>query len=907
MSRAEPVDGGAQAGRLAIEALMLDQAFTQALAFVEEELLLAPADFWLGCRKGEVLRALHRFAESADWFEALLAEAPGSVDLMYQLSASTLAAGRFERTVSLSRAILDQQPDHLGAWLVLVDALARSGDPEGALAAVDAALALPLDDLHLKLRRGSVLRQLQRFEESAGWLADMRGSAGAAPGLLPVILTELASAQAAAGHLASAIGTLKAAVEDDPGNISLVLSLIQLEIQAFEGAAALARLEVGLAGWPDHAVLRRLLVNLLMSMGRMRDADERLRQFGAGHEDQRRWVDLAFRRFAKVRQDIDELGQGSPAAGLQTFYLLQAEGQLEKSAEIAQDLFAADPSNPVHAANVLHEAIRGNDAIAARQILEKLAASVRQAPAVRLAEAALLRLEGQIEEAAAILSKEFRRYPAGLAQIITLANLALQEGMGTRGAAFLLDCADGLMAQAEGHLPELTSRILRLRFACALGNWPQALDLLETVCPAAPGDMSLLQMKARCLYELEQFDEADCLLDNVLEQAPADRTAIELRKALLLARGDIAGCLDFLEAKVEAGHAPLDTWLMSALCDTGQAERARVLALRHLPGQPASSDWKLERFRKLFLGEVRPVSIPETRARWSRPIPDQDLRGLLYEADWDGPSGPVLQHAQYFAQEALCPPGMDGVTWRRRACRAGHVDQLMSARVLLETVPPAFGRSPAFAMLRERVESRQPTMIVSTHAGARLSVALTVLMKNLAYVTGPRSKTQTQAQGAGEVDVRILHGFDSGRLAADVVRSLREGVSVYFARDFSWTGFHPLGPASSASGILLGRPVMIDDIVPKISQAMKIPVYWFQAQWSGDDIEIDVIRMPDAEEGEPREVWCRRWAQAYLDKIEALLRSDPRNARLNHDLLNYLMVTSHRSVQAGGTQGGIVR
>lgn len=886
-------NGEVHALREAVVVLMRKQAFSEALTAIDKALCRAPNDPSLRCHKGEILYALRRFTESVDWLEAALADCPGSAEILYQLSASALAAGLFDRTVSLARTLLDQQPAHLGAWLVLIDALTRREEPEEALSAVDTALALPLDHPHLKLRRGSLLRQLQRFEESAGWLTEMRGSAEASPELLPVILTELASAQAAAGHLASAIGTLKAAVEGDPGNISLLLSLIQLELQALDGAAALARLEQGLSDWPDHAVLRRLFVNLLMGMGRLRDADQRLQQFGAGQDDQKRWVDLAFRRFAKVRREIAELEQGGLAAGLQTFYLLQAEGQLAKSAEIAQDLFAAEPSNSVHAANVLHEALRRDDATAARQLLEKLSPSVRQAPAVRLAEAALLRLEGRIEEATSILSEDFRRYPAGLAQITTLANLALQEGMGTRGATLLLSCANGLMTQAEGQFPARTCQVLRLRFAYALGDWPRALHLLETVCAGAPDDMSLLQMKARCLYELEQFDAADSLLDHVLEQAPADRTAVELRKALLLARGDVAGCLNFLEAQIEAGHVALDSWLMSALCDRGQAERARVLALRHLPGQPASSDWKLERFRKLFLGEAEPVSVPDTRTNWSRPIPDHDLRGLLYEADWDGPSGPVTLYAQYFAQAALCPPGMDGVTWRRRARRAGHVDQLMSKRVLLETVPAAFRRSAAFAALRERVESLQPTMIVSTHAGARLSVALTVLMKNLAYVTGPRSKTQTQAQGSGEVDIRILHGFDSGRLAADVVRTLREGGSVYLARDFSWTGFHPLGPASSATGTLLGRPVIIDDVVPKIGQAMKIPVYWFQPQWCGDEIEIDVVRMPDAEDGEARETWCRRWAQAYLDKVEALLRSDPRNARLNHDLLNYLMVTSH--------------
>lgn len=874
--------------REGVVALMREQAFAEALTAVNDALRSAPDDPSLRCRKGEILYALRRFAESVDWLETALADCPGSAEICYQLSASTLAAGLVVRTIYLARDLLEQRPAHLGALLVLIDALTRNGEPKEALAAVDAALGQPLDHPYLKLRRGMLLRQLHRFEEAAVWLADLRIRAETSPELLPSILTELADAEASSGKLAAAIGTMKEAVEHRPDQAELLASLIHLEIQAFDAPAAMAHLERGLAQWPDHLTLRRLLVSLLMQMGRMRDADEKIRQFGREHDDQMRWVDLAFRRFAKVRQEIGELEDDS-AANLQRFYLLQAEGQLTQAAQLAKELHAAEPKNPVYAANALNDAIRHNDSVAAQQLLERCPSAVRQSPVVQIAQAALLQLEGRVEEAAAVLSDGFHRHSVGLAQVVTLANLALQEGMGTRGAALLLDCANGLMTQAEGRLPETTCQNLRLRFAYALGDWPKALDLVEQVWAPAPGDMSLLLMKVRCLYELEQFDEADRLLDLVLEQAPADRAAIELRKALLLARREIAGCLDFLEAQVEAGHAALDTWLMSALCDTRQAERARALALRHLPDQPASFDWKLERFRKLFLGQAEPISVPDTQTIWSRPIPDQDLSGLLYDADWDGPSGQVLQPAQYFAQEVLCPPGMDGVTWRRRASRAAHVAHVISTRVLLETVPSAYTRSAAFAALSERVEAGQATMIVSTHAGVRFTVALPTLMKELAYFTGPLTQAQTSGDGA----IRVLNGFDGNRLAADVVRTLREGVSVYLARDFSWTGFHPLGPASSAAGTLLGMPVMIDDIVPKISQAMKIPVYWVQPQWVGDDVEIDVVRMPDAEDGEAREAWCQRWAQAYLDKIEALLRSDPRNARLNHDLLNYLMVTSH--------------
>ncbi|WP_252193280.1 tetratricopeptide repeat protein [Rhizobium sp. CSW-27] len=874
--------------RKAVVVLMQRQAFEDALTAVNDALCRAPGDPSLRCHKGEILRALRRFTESVDWLETILAECPGSADILYQLSASTLATGLFVRTIGLARALLDQQPGHLGAWLVLIDALARNGEPKEALSAVDTALRYPLDHPHLTLRRGIVLRQLHRFEEAAGWLAELRIRAQTSPELLPAILTELAGAEASSGRLAAAIATMKEAIERSPDHAGLLVSLIQMEIQAFDAPAAMAHLEQGLARWPDHPALRRLLVNLLMQTGRMRDADETLRQFGREHDDQMRWVDLAFRRFAKVRREIGELEKDGSAAGLQRFYLLQAEGQQTQSAQLAGELHAAEPQNPVHVVNVLNDAIRNHDSGAARQLLENCPPTVRQSSAVQMAEAAVLQLEGRVEEAAAVLSDGFHRHPPGLAQIIALADLALQEGIGTQSASFFLTRAKELIAAAADQLPERTCRILQLRLAFTQGDWPEALELLDVACAEAPGDMNLLQMKARCLYELEDFGTSERLLASVLEQAPADRGAIDLRKAVLLARGDLCGCLDFLEAKADAGHTALDTWLLSALCDTGQVERARSLAQRLLPNQPVSFDWKIETFRKLFLGTSEPVPDKTWKTVWSRPISERDLQGLLHGADWDGPSGSALHHTQYFAQRNLCPVGMDGLLWRRKAFRAGHVDQVMSTRVLLEAIPSAFGRSAGFASLRERVEGRQPTMIVSTHFGARFSVALKTLMRDLVYVVGPLS----QMQRSGDDAVRVLSTFDSTRLAASVVRSLRNGDSVYLARDLSWTGFRPLGPESSATGTLLGKKVMIDDIVPKISQAMHVPVYWFQSQWSGDDVEIDVMRMPDAEEGEPRDVWCRRWAQAYLDKVEALFRSDPRNARLSHDLLNYLMITS---------------
>jgi len=44
--------------------------------------------------------------------------------------------------------------------------------------------------------------------------------------------------------------------------------------------------------------------------------------------------------------------------------------------------------------------------------------------------------------------------------------------------------------------------------------------------------------------------------------------------------------------------------------------------------------------------------------------------------------------------------------------------------------------------------------------------------------------------------------------------------------------------------------------------------------------QIELTRLPDSLAGERRDVWCRRWFAAYLEKLEVVMRGRPENLGL---------------------------
>ncbi|MEQ9126375.1 MAG: hypothetical protein RIM80_27845, partial [Alphaproteobacteria bacterium] len=97
-------------------------------------------------------------------------------------------------------------------------------------------------------------------------------------------------------------------------------------------------------------------------------------------------------------------------------------------------------------------------------------------------------------------------------------------------------------------------------------------------------------------------------------------------------------------------------------------------------------------------------------------------------------------------------------------------------------------------------------------------------------------------------------------------------------------------PGGAAHGRIFGAPCAIVDTVPKLSQGLRVPSFWIQPMWRGDSIVVEIAALPTADPGEPSQEWRDRWAQAYLGKVEAVMRSAPENQNLTAGLWRYLLL-----------------
>lgn len=111
----------------------------------------------------------------------------------------------------------------------------------------------------------------------------------------------------------------------------------------------------------------------------------------------------------------------------------------------------------------------------------------------------------------------------------------------------------------------------------------------------------------------------------------------------------------------------------------------------------------------------------------------------------------------------------------------------------------------------------------------------------------------------------------SNRIATTraVINSLNAGDLV------AWSVDSPVGATVTID--LLGHPLRLVAVAPKLSRRYASASFWCQALWRGDRIVIELERLPDPVENESDADWTTRWYRAYLSCLERVVRGDPRN------------------------------
>jgi tetratricopeptide (TPR) repeat protein len=78
----------------------------------------------------------------------------------------------------------------------------------------------------------------------------------------------------------------------------------------------------------------------------------------------------------------------------------------------------------------------------------------------------------------------------------------------------------------------------------------------------------------------------------------------------------------------------------------------------------------------------------------------------------------------------------------------------------------------------------------------------------------------------------------------------------------------------------LGRTIKISTMVPRLIWKLGAASVWWQALWRDGRIAIETERLPEPQPDETVELWCSRWADAYLERVARVMRGRPENLNL---------------------------
>lgn len=223
-----------------VEIALTRGAAGQALAMTREAEAHCPAQApQLQIKRLRALEALGQ-AEAALALTVTLRETqPGNALLALTEARIRRRAGDLVAAENAYRDVLEHQPDHVGAWLGLIDIARAAGDPDRALDLVTAALAQRPGDPALIAMQAGLFLHMDQTETAIGLLT---AALEATPGDGRLQL-ELARARMQAGQAAEAETLFAACLAAAPGNDAVRLDLAQAQVMRGASQAALATLE----------------------------------------------------------------------------------------------------------------------------------------------------------------------------------------------------------------------------------------------------------------------------------------------------------------------------------------------------------------------------------------------------------------------------------------------------------------------------------------------------------------------------------------------------------------------------------------------------------------------------------------------------------------------------------------
>jgi len=483
-----------------------------------------------------------------------------------------------EAALEMARGVLAEVPDNLPSQMVLIADRLRSGDPQGALDLVDAAIERTPGDEGLRVTRIAALEQLG---ENAAVGAELRRmvelfpeNAGARQGLIQWYLRE--------GDTDTALVVLRDIAATQPDDPKGYLSVVQFRFEIEGAAAARAELDQLIATQPDPRPFQQALAGLDFAEGRRAEAIAALGALveGAEPSDAIRDTQVVLAGMLDAtgeaaRRDalIETVLAGDPAhvgaLKLRARVSIAAD-QPERAIQDMRTALAQAPRDP----EIMTIMAFAHEREGSRELAgERFALAVETSnygPQETLRYARFLLQDRRTGPAEGVVVDALRRSPADPGLLEMLGRIHLERGDWARArqvAGLLRQQGDPAAARVAADLETASLRGEDRR--------DDTVALLEGLA-AEGGDTRAMAQLLQTHVEAGDLDAAQTYLDGVLAAEPDSMPARQMLAGLKVMQGDYGGAESLYRELIAGAPAVAQPYqaLAALLAGMGRGDEA---------------------------------------------------------------------------------------------------------------------------------------------------------------------------------------------------------------------------------------------------------------------------------------------------------------------------------------------
>jgi len=465
--------------------------------------------------RGQALIGLGNYDEAEATFRESLASDPASVDAAVGLANALIGKGEYQPAVELMEELVAGSPQAATAWQALGIARGRSGDPQGAEAALNQAAETMQRETDVR-RYASILALLTEVQLTLEKKDDARRNLNRLAGIFPEAPgTMLLAARLARmdQDYAQAARHLQVLLNQDPDNSQAQLLLANMQMMLGNYAQAESLLGRVVAKTPENVQARKLLAQVQLRRSQPAGAIEALSPILDVASDDREIYEL----LAQIN-----LQEGDAQAAVENFRAIVAKAPDDAAAKLNLAAAYLNVGDPAQALEVL-------------DIIPDDAGDAFRKDALRMT--ALVQA-GNPDEATSIARQMLDAHADSSVAVGIVANYFASIGDIDTAASVLED----RLASAPDDVPVL---LALARVALQKEDLGKAESLFRKAGSVDDGNLTALLGLARIAELGGRDEEVDELLQKGIEQHPRD-----LRPKVWLASRYLAGGQVFLAEKL---------------------------------------------------------------------------------------------------------------------------------------------------------------------------------------------------------------------------------------------------------------------------------------------------------------------------------------------------------------------